>query len=324
MNYNPLIENFIEIFDGKTAFDFFGQRLFFRHFTIRDQHKIGSFFEKYKVRALKKGIETEKQVYERLRSEGDWTDNDDLKIAELEEYISNLRKTKDKILLPSQKDAHQKLINDEDLKLKILLNKKIELVGTTVESYAEKMSNEEFLRILVYEDEDLKKLKFSDEDFGALTNSELSELTSCYLRISEKFSDITIQTVVLQDFFSMYMSWCENSYNFFGKFMHQLTSFQMKLLIYGKIFHNIFQYHDDIPDHLRKDPKAIFDFVDSKKSRERFQSSTKDDSATMLFGATQKDVEILDPSAKKVSLTDQINKNGGILTMDQMIDLMKS
>ena len=95
----------------------------------------------------------------------------------------------------------------------------------------------------------------------------------------------------------------------------------MKLLLYGRIFNNIFQYHDDIPDDIRKDPKAIFDFVDSKKTRENFQSQNKD-GATAIFGATSKDLDILDPSARKVSLADEIKKNGGSLSMDQMIELM--
>jgi hypothetical protein len=322
VNYNPLTQDLVEIFEGKTTFDFYGQRLFFRHSSIRDQSAIGLFFEKYKNIAIKKGIETEEQVYKRLRDEKDWTDDDDLKIVQLEEYVSNLKKTKDKLFLPSQKEAHQKLINEEESKLNFLLNKKSDLIGMTAENYANKMSNEEFLRTLIYSDESLKNLKFSHDDFGSLTNTELSEITKIYLTVSKKFSDLNIQTIVLQDFFNMYLSWCDNSYNFFGKFLHELTAFQMKLLIYGKIFYNIFQYHDDIPDHLKKDPKAIFDFVDSKKSREKFQSSAKEDSTTMLFGATQKDVEILDPSAKKISLSDQITKGGGVLTMDQMIELM--
>ena len=42
----------------------------------------------------------------------------------------------------------------------------------------------------------------------------------------------------------------------------------------------------------------------------------------MLFGATKKDIDILDPSAKKLSLSEEIAKNGGTLSMDQMIKLM--
>ena len=321
MNYNPLSNSLINIFDGRTAFDLNGQRLFFRHFTIRDQNSIAVFYEKYKKIAIKKGIETEEQIYKRLKDDGDWSEDDDLKISELETYVANLKTTKDKIFLPSQKESHQKLIDEQQSELNFLLSRKNDLVRTSAEGYANKMANEEFLRTLIYEDSNLNKLKYSDEDFGGLTSDEISELSKTYFKISSDLSDLNIQNIVLQDFFNIYLSACENPYHFFGKFIHELTAYQMKLLLYGRIFNNIFQYHDDIPDNIKKDPKAIFDFVDSKKNRESFQSQNRD-GATAVFGATSDDLEILDPSARKVSLSEEIKKNGGSLNMEQMMKLM--
>jgi uncharacterized coiled-coil protein SlyX len=322
VNYNPLLSSLIEIFDGYSRFDLNGQTLFFRHFSLRDQNLISSNFEKYKNTAINRGIETEEQTYERLKNDGDWTSDDDLKIAELESYIANLKKTKSKLFLPSQMDEHQKIIDQEQIKLNILLNKKSELISTTAESYANKMSNEEFLRVLIYKDENLKELKYSDEEFGELTSTELSEISSRYFSISDKLNEDNIQKIVLQDFFNMYISSCEDAYIFFGKFIHQLTAYQMKLLLFARIFNNIFQYNDDIPENIKKDPKAIFSFVESKKTREKFQSQAKDSDGSMVFGATKKDIDILDPSAKKISLSDEIAKNGGSLSMEQMMELM--
>jgi hypothetical protein len=321
VNYNPLSNSLIDIFDGRTAFDLNGQRLFFRHFTIRDQNSISVFYNKYKKIAIKKGIETEEQIYKRLKDDGDWSEDDDLKISELETYVANLKTTKDKIFLPSQKESHQKLIDEQQSELNFLLSRKNDLVRTSAEGYANKMANEEFLRTLIYEDSNLNKLKYSDEDFGGLTSDEISELSKTYFKISSDLSDLNIQNIVLQDFFNIYLSACENPYHFFGKFIHELTAYQMKLLLYGRIFNNIFQYHDDIPDNIKKDPKAIFDFVDSKKNRENFQSQNRD-GATAVFGATSDDLEILDPSARKVSLSEEIKKNGGSLNMEQMMKLM--
>ncbi len=321
MNYNPLSNSLIDIFDGRTAFDLNGQRLFFRHFTIRDQNAIAVFYEKYKKIAIKRGIETEEQIYKRLKNDGDWSEGDDLKIAELETYVANLKNTKDKLFLPSQKENHQKLIDEQQNQLNFFLSRKNDLIKISAENYANKMANEEFLRTLIYEDSNLNKLKYSDEDFGALTSDDISELSKTYFKISASLSDLNIQNIVLQDFFNIYLSACENPYHFFGKFIHELTAYQMKLLLYGRIFNNIFQYHDDIPDNIKKDPQAIFDFVDSKKTRENFQSQNKD-GATAIFGATSNDLDILDPSARKVSLSEEIKKSGGSLNMEQMMKLM--
>ena len=322
MNYNPLLSSLIEIFDGYSRFDFNGRTLFFRHFSLKDQNVISLAYEKYRNIAIKRGIESEKQIYERLNLEKSWSSDDDLKVAELQSYIDNLKKTKEKLLLPSQKDSHQKLINDEHAKLNSLLSNKKELMGVTAEEDANKMANEEFLRFLLYQDESLKKLAFTDEDFGSLTSTELIKISESYFLISEKLSDNSIQKIVLQDFFNMYLSSCEDTYAFFGKFIINLTAYQMKLLLYARIFNNIFQYNDDIPEYIKKDPDALFSFVESKKTREKYQNQSKDSDGSILFGATSKDVDFLDPEAKKISLSDEIAKSGGSLSMEQMMELM--
>jgi hypothetical protein len=155
-----------------------------------------------------------------------------------------------------------------------------------------------------------------------LDNEELNTLNLEYFKISDKFSDKQIQKIVLQDFFNMYLSSCENPQVFFGKHITQLSAYQMKLLLYGRIFNNIFQYHDDIPADIKQDPDEIFKFVDLKKTRDQYQSKVKDDSTSVIFGATKEDLDILDPEAKRISLSEEIAKNGGSLNMEQMIQLM--
>lgn len=322
MNSNFHLENLIQILDSRTAFDLNGQRLFIRHFSLKDQNLISFHYQKYEKIAISKGIETSEQIYKRLKDDGDWTEQDDLKISEMQTYVDNLKKTKSKIFLPSQKESHQKLIDEEESKLNFLLAKKSELVSMSAEDYANKRANEEFLRSLIYKDENLKNLAFSDEEFGELSVTDISDISKKYYDISKKLSDINIQKIVLQDFFNMYLSACENPYFFYGKFISDLSVFQVKLCLFGRIFYNIFQYHDDIPEDIRKEPQAIFDFVDSKKNRESFKDKYKDGGATAVFGATEKDLDILDPSARKVSLSEEIKKNGGSLNMDQMIKLM--
>jgi hypothetical protein len=321
VNSNIYLNSLIQILDSKTTFDLNGQRLFIRHFSLRDQNLISDYYDKYEKIALSKGIEKSDQIYKRLKADGDWSEEDDLKISEMQLYVENLKKTKSKIFLPSQKNAHQKLIDEEESKLNFLLSKKAELVSVSAEDFANKRANEEFLRCLLYRDEELKNLAFSDEEFGELTSESVAEISKKYYEISKKLSDTNIQKIVLQDFFNMYLSACENPYFFYGKFISELSVFQVKLCLFGRIFYNIFQYHDDIPENIKKEPQAIFDFVDSKKNRESFKDKYKD-GATAIFGATEKDLDILDPSARKISLADEIKKNGGSLDMDQMIKLM--
>lgn len=322
MSYNPLIYILTQIFDGYTRFDCDGQTLFFRHFSIRDQGNLNFIYKKYFDIAVKKGIETKEEVYKRLIESNQWHEEDDLKISELEHYILNLKKTKDQIFLPSQKEKHEALIKEEEDKLNKLLNKKNELVSTTAENFANKICNEEFVRLLIYEDLNLSKLKYNHEEFGEISIEKLNYFNNEHFKISQELSEETIQKIVLEDFFGMYLSLCEEPQAFFGKPIHELSVYQLKLLFYGKVFNNIFQNYDDIPSDIRKNPEEIFKFIDRKKIREKFQSSNSEKDGTMVFGATREDLDILDPSARKISLSDQIAKNGGSLNMEDMIKLM--
>lgn len=322
MNCNSLLTDLIEIIDGFTRFHFRGEALFFRHFDLKSQSLISNSYEKYKNIATKKGLESEDEIYKRLEQDKIWTQNDELEIETLQKYVENLKKTKEKIFLPSKQKAHQEIIDQEIIKLNSLLSKKNDLISVTSESYANKMSNEEFIRLLIFKDEELSQLRFSELEFGELDSSEIFEISNSYIEITKKFTEQNIQKIVLQDFFNIYLSYCEDAQAFFGKTIVKLSAYQMKLLIYGKIFNNIFQYNDDIPENLRKDPEAVFSFLDSKKKRNKFEESTKNADGTILFGATSQDVGILDPTAKKVSLQDELEKNGGSLNMEQMIKLM--
>ena len=322
MNYNPLLHSLTQIFDGYTRFDFQGQTLFFRHSCLRDQGHLSFIYNKFYTLAIERGIESEQDIYKRLMESNDWLQEDDIKISELEHYISNLKKTKEQIFLPSQKQAHEKLIQEEQQKLDLLISKKNELISITAENFALKNCSEEFIRLLIYQDGSLSKLKFTSDEFGELSIEDLNYLNRQHSKINGEINEENIQKMVLEDFFGMYISLCEDPFVFYGKHVHELSGYQLKLLLYGRIFNNIFQNNDDIPNEIKKEPDQIFKFIESKRMREKFQNSNGDKDATMVFGATREDLDTLDPSARKISLSEQIAKNGGSLNMEDMIKLM--
>ncbi len=322
MNDNFYIEIVNEIFDGYTRFDFNGQTVFLRHFCLKDQEFLNKSFERHKNRAIGKGIQEEKDVLERLDKDGTWTKDDELKISEAESYIQNLEKTKSKLMLPSQKESHQKLIDEEKFKLLELKMQKKQLVGKTATEYANTRSNEDFLRNLLYADENFQKPRFSDDEFGELDDDELSALMNSYYGIMNKFADENIQHAVLQDCFSLYLPHCEKPWDFFAKPLVKFSLYQLKAIAYGRMFLNIFQNVDKIPDSIRKDPKALIDFAESSRNKEKLSNAAKDNSATALFGAKKEDLEFVDPEAKKMSLSELLKKNGGQLNMEQMMEVM--
>lgn len=311
-----------EIFDGYTDITFKEKTVYIKHFSIRDQRYIHRFYNKYKSIAESKGIPSEKEMLDSLREDGLWSDDDDRKIIDLEQELEGLRGAKRNSFLPSQKKNIQETIVTKQKKLHFLFNKKAELVGKTSERYGSQRSNEEFIRYLIYADPQCLNHFFTDEEFANLSEEEVEFFVKENDYISRRLNETNIQHVVLRDFFNMYMSQTEDVSAFYGKPIIELSVYQLKLAIYARIFFNIFQYNEDIPERMKQDPEAIFDFVERKKNKDNKNYVNNEKGASAVFGATKEDLEIIDPGARKVSLSDEIAKSGGTMNMDQLIELM--
>ena len=311
-----------EIFDGYTDVTFKGKTVYIKHFSIRDQRYIHRFYNKYKSIAESKGIPSEKEMLDSLREDGLWSDDDDRKIIDLEQELDGLRSTKRNSFLPSQKKNIQKTIETKQKELHFLFNKKAELVGKTSERYGSQRSNEEFIRYLIYADQQCSRHFFTDDEFANLSEEEVEFFVKENDYISRRLNENNIQHVVLRDFFNMYMSQTENVSAFYGKPIIELSVYQLKLAIYARIFFNIFQYNEDIPERMKQDPEAILDFVDRKKNKDSKNYVNTEKGASAVFGATKEDLEAIDPSARTISLSDEIAKSGGVMSMEQLIELM--
>lgn len=313
-----------EIFDGCTELPYKGRSVYLKHFSIRDQRYIHKFYNKYKNLAESRGIPCEEEALSLLKEDNLWSDKDDLEIINLQQEIDGLKNSQRVSLLPSQKDSIQKTINEKTRDLIILQNKKIELLGKTSESYGSSRSNEEFIRYLLYKDAECSDHLFTEEEFAELSDTDIEYFVKVHSSISQRLNEENIQKSVLRDFFNMYMSQTEDISSFYGKPIIQLSVYQLKLAIYSRIFFNIFQYNEDIPEYIKKDPEAILRFSESKRtnSKSSHSASNSDASATAVFGATKEDLDFIDPTATKISLSDEIAKNGGSMNMDELINLM--
>jgi len=312
-----------EIFDGYTEFEYAGEPAYLKHFSIRDQRYIHRYYEKYKSIALKKGIPSEKEILARLKNDNLWDDSDELKIASLEAEILRLKDSQKAAYLPSQKAKFNKSIIEKNNDLNKLLSSKRDIVGNTAESYASNRTNEEFIRYILFKDETLKEHLFSQEEFDELEDYNINYLIKTYSNSNARLNEDNIQNCVLRDFFNMYLSQTENVSAFYGKPIIQLSIFQLKLALYARVFFNIFQYNEDLPDNIKKDPSAILRFAETKKTgKQGSQRQPRDSESTVVFGATKEDLKQIDPNARTISLEDAVRQNGGSLNMEQMMKMM--
>jgi hypothetical protein len=107
-----------------------------------------------------------------------------------------------------------------------------------------------------------------------------------------------------------------------GKPMVHLTDFQIRTTIYGKIFKNIFETTEYIPDEIRHDPDKLFEYTDKSKAKKNLESKQKNKdkaSGEAVFGATKEEMEEMKAAGTK-TLNDAM-KTKGVMTMDELIKL---
>lgn len=312
-----------EVFDGYTEFDFYGRTLYLKHLSIRDQRNLHLYYEKYKKKAIDRGVETEESILKKVKDDGLWTQDEDILISSLEMEIENLKKTKDGLFLPSQKEKFQETINVKQGEWASLVTKRKEIVGKTAEDYATNMSSVEMIRYFVFDSKDLEKQAFSQNFFDEMSDEEVLKLKLIQNEVSSRLQEKTIQQVVLRPFFNLYLSFCENASAFFGQPLINLSVYQLKMVVWGKVFHSIFQYVEDIPSDVREDPDRLLAFSEAKSNKGNKKQFIKEDAAgSTVFGGTSQDVKDLAGGEQVgVSLSSEIKKAGGKLSMEQMMKL---
>jgi len=314
-----------EAFDGYSLVYLDNIPVYIKHVNIRDQRYLHNFYEKYKKIAVDRGLELEKDRIAYVLKEGIWSEGDDIKISSLENEVKNLKDTAKAVFLPSQqedilKDAHQR--EEELLELRA---QRAEVMGKTAEDYATARSGDELLRFLLFKDVDLKENFYTPEEFDELETWEVLKINSLQQSVQKKLNDKTIQEAVLRPFFSMYLSLCENAGNFYRKPVTELTIYQLRVVLYGAMFHSIFQHTENIPDNIRNDPERLMAFAEAQRNKDSNQGGLKDDAdASAVFGATKEDMDQIreeQKAGKGVSLSEEAQKHGGKLNMEQMMRL---
>jgi hypothetical protein len=308
-----------EAFDGYTEASLGDSIVYIKHVNIRDQRYLHKYFEKYKDVALKRGLDTEAERIKYVLEEKLWEEKDDMKIASLEGEITNLKNTVNQLLLASQREEYNKIILERAEELYELKKSRSEVVGKTAEDYGTGRSSDELLRFLLFKDKDLTQNLYTEDEFSELEGWEIKQLTDLHLDIQSRLADDQIQKAVLRPFFSMYLSLCEDAYGFYQKPVTELTIYQLRVVLFGRMFFNIFQHTEDIPDNIRDDPEKLLAYSQSKSSGNT--GGIRDDAdSSVVFGATNQDVKELG-GEKAVSLSEEAKKHGGQLDMTQMMRL---
>ena len=297
--------------------------VYIKHLTPHDQVELEEIEEKYFNIALRKGVPTEEDMLAYLKDEGQWTDKDEKFIQDKELFLENLRKAKTKLVLKREIDKQTALIDKEQKLLDDKQIQKIGLIGNTCEKYAKDRLNDFYMIKSFFADDKLQEPLFNQDKFDELDNHDIKKVVYKYNEIFEGFSEENIQYTILEDFYNPYLSFAEDSMQFYGKAFCELTYNQIRLIVYTRVFKNIFDMNENIPESIRKDPAKLLEFgSSSKEEKDKAKDKLTQGDGGTLVGAKQEDYDYLgvEKPTNAISLHEEAKKKGGTLNME---DLMK-
>lgn len=304
------------------------QTYYIKHLSAIDQVDIDEIRSRYHKKAIERGIPPQSEILEQLDRDGDWTKEDEEKIKRQEIFIETANKNKTELVLKSQIDKQNESIKEARKIINDLLLKKQSLLGANAEDYADKRSNDYYIIKSFYSDKELKKPLFpTEQDFNELYSSEVSQFIKVYNDTFKMFEEIKIQEMILQDFYYIYFPFSDDTVGFFGNPVCHLTYNQLKLIVYTKIFKNIFENNSHIPEKIKKDPEALLDYgnISSEAKEKMKQKLEGGGDASTLFGATSEDYEyagLENPiDSPGVSLQKAAERKGGSLSMEDLMEL---
>ena len=321
VNYRYL---FRDIVVGFCEVDIEGKTLFVKHLSALDQVNLEVLEEQFFTKAKNRGLPTEQEALDRLEEEEMWAKGDEAEIERQKQYLKGVEDTRKQLYLKTELEINEKQLEEARNKLGELLFAKADLVGQTCEKYSRSRVNDHYILKSFFKDRDLSVAYYTDEEISELPLKELQVITQLYNLHVGLFTDQHIQDLTLQDFYAPYFPFCDNVMNFFNKPLFQLSSNQVKIIVFTRMFKNIFENYPKIPESIRKDSAKIIDYVNAQDKAKDVMSNLDKDGASTVMGATKEDYEYLgyQVNPKGKSLTDMLKEKGGKMNMQDLIETM--
>jgi hypothetical protein len=329
LDKNKLRLLFIDILKGYSLSYYRDNKLYFKHNTSFDSGDIDHLKQEFLEKAKKNGLPTEDQKEEYLIAENLWSKENNEKIKRLKSDISTLRQTKSKLFKSDDINELNRQIDVKRLELITLAAERKDLLGFTVEDYANKKINEYYMFNSLFRDKDLKDRYFSEQEFDELENKEISEVLEIYNNINKNFIENNLKKIALSSYYLSLFNLCdENAYNLYGKPIVYLTFYQMEVFGYARYFKNALSEAKHKPsDEYYEDPDKLIEWLESSKNveevlnkNENNQKKTEGAIATSIVGAKKEDLAKIGKDENGISLHKEAQKKGGTLSME---DLMK-
>jgi len=321
MSNDRNLEIVSEILQGLTVVRGSFGSLYLKHLSQFEQREVLSQSKIFEKEGLSKGLPSEEQGLQDLLKQDMWSLENESLIKTLEEEIDSFKKVSTQTFLPSKQKEFLDKSKKKEKELISLQNEKSELIGLTSEKYARNKVQKTIVNKILFYDRDFKKGVY--EDLYLNENMKEVELFKLQRDFFEKFEDSNISQAVLSDYFSMYLPFCEDVIGVFGKPLADLTSYQLKLISFGRYFLNIFKNSQkEIPDNVAKDPELLIAFHQNQRNERSKTKAQSSEGGSAFFGASEEDIQqIKSNDERAIDLNEEVKKQGGSLNMEQMMKL---
>lgn len=319
---SKLFLTFNEIIKGYSKRKFRGSPIFIKHLGVSEKAFFDFRFQEFYEYALSSGILSEEDALKKVIEEGFWSEKEESEIDTLKKYIDRLILTKRSFIRKLEIEEISKQIDEERQKLAKKISERKEILGKTAEEYASNRSNDYIIYESLFKDEELKERVLSENEFEEMTYEDLIEYILFFNEYMNDFKEYNLQKIALLDFFQPYYLVLDQPMQFWGKPMVQLTDFQVRVTVYGKIFKNIFETTENIPDEIKTNPDKLFEYTDRSKAKKNFESKQKNKdkaSGEAVFKATKEEVEEMRTSGAKT--INEVMKGKKTMSMEELMKL---
>ena len=296
--------------------------IYIKHFKEIDIGELNEVKQQIKLNAKEKGLLSEKEKVDILIEQELWTKEQEQELEILSINIANQYQTKTKLLIKSQIETVNNRIKNLEKELSEKIEEKNKIVGLTLESYADKMSSEQIIRLSFYKDKELSKLLFSDEEFSELEPKELNVYLSHYAEFNKCYIVKNLKRIAVSSFFLNPLFLCKNNPSvFFGKPVVELTNYQVDLFSYGLSYKSVLEGGNSPSNELYSDLDALIDWYEAAQKGEKLSAKELKDGSTVMGADKQELAAIRSGKENVIDLEKEAQKKGGELSMKDFIDL---
>jgi hypothetical protein len=302
--------------------------VYFKHPTIAEHFSTYSSYDIFIKEGRKKGLQTDKEKIEEAINGKWWASEKEFRIIFLKKTIQNLFKTRDKLLYPSQKIEIEKQIKQNEAILITYTKERREIVGYTLEDYANSKLTEELLIFFTFKNKDFTERLFSSRDeYYSLTDGHVEKIKNSFETYSQVFNNDNIRKIAACGFFRNLVYLNEDAYGFWGKPTTECSKYQIDVLLYGKMYKNMVRNYAEngkpVPEEILSDSDKFVEWIDNQSREPGVKSHNKKSRAgssnmvSSTVGATKEDLNKLGVRIEKLkgnkSLLELAEEKGGTL-----------